>query len=166
MEPEIVAKPAMRFVGPRTSFIHIRSPDANVEKLGELWMRFLPRHESVPGKIGDTCYAVMWALPEEERGHPHELEYMCTVAVEGDSDPPEGMESRDLPATTFAVFLHRGKLESLGATIERVYADWLPSSGYEHSGIADVEVYDARFDPNSDTSEMEYWISVRPVAAD
>ncbi len=27
-------------------------------------------------------------------------------------------------------------------------------------------LYDERFDPNSDASEMEYWISVRPVAAD
>jgi hypothetical protein len=31
-------------------------------------------------------------------------------------------------------------------------------------GIADIELYDHRFDCESETSEMEYWISVKAVA--
>jgi predicted transcriptional regulator YdeE len=60
------------------------------------------------------------------------------------------------------VFVHRGPIQNIPATMYDVYRVWLPASPYEHSGIADVEVYDHRFCPDGDESEMDYWISIAP----
>jgi AraC family transcriptional regulator len=78
------------------------------------------------------------------------------------ADLPPGMVSHTVPADTFAVFIHRGPIHLIGQTCAEIYRRWLPQSAYEHSGIADVELYDHRFCTDGEDSEMEYWISVVP----
>jgi AraC family transcriptional regulator len=68
-----------------------------------------------------------------------------------------------LPGGLFAVFVHRGPIHRIAETVGAIYREWLPGSGYEHAGVADVEVYDERFSCDSEDSEMEYWISIRPA---
>jgi predicted transcriptional regulator YdeE len=58
-------------------------------------------------------------------------------------------------------FLHRAK----DVPNRTGNAIWLPQSAWQHAEIADVELYDERFDCSSDQSEMEYWISVTPKRA-
>jgi AraC family transcriptional regulator len=72
------------------------------------------------------------------------------------------MVSRTIPAGTFAVLVHRGPITRIAETCRYIYREWLPASAYEHAGVADVELYDDRFCADSDSSEMEYWISIRP----
>jgi predicted transcriptional regulator YdeE len=43
-----------------------------------------------------------------------------------------------------------------------IYREWLPQSGYRHAEIADIELYDQRFDCESPTLEIEYGTSVIP----
>ena len=75
---------------------------------------------------------------------------------------PDEMVFHRVPGGTFAVFFHRGPIENIGETCRQIYRVWLPESDYEHSQIADVEVYDERFSCDSSDSVMEYWISVKP----
>ena len=65
---------------------------------------------------------------------------------------------------TFAIFIHRGPIEKIGDTVGEIYRTWLPQSGYQHGGF-DVELYDHRFQIDSDESEMEYWIAITPATA-
>ena len=37
----------------------------------------------------------------------------------------------------------------------------MPESGYEHSGLADLEVYDDRFRFGKEESELDYLISIQ-----
>lgn len=164
--PEIVTKPEFTVIGMRAAFIHALSPNAtNFEVIGPLWKRFIDCVDSIPNRIGKSMYGIICGERDDERSHPDELQYVTGVPVRSGADVPDGMIAWTVPATTFAVFTHRGPIRKIGETLEEIYRGWLCDSGYSHSGIADVERYDERFCPDSEDSEMEYWISVVPVAA-
>lgn len=163
LQPQIVEKPPLTVAGLETTFIHVLSPAAtNVEVIGPLWGRLLPRATEIPRRIGEGMYGVIYSRPKDQRGQPDELVYLAGVAVNGVGDLPAGMTSRTVPADTFAVFIHRGPIQGIRDTVLEIYRTWLPQSDYEHAHIADVELYDHRFCLDSPDSEMEYWISVRP----
>jgi len=164
-QPVIANKPELTIVGLQRSFVHAQSPDANnLQVLGRLWSEFLPPAGSVPHRVGHAMYGVIFERPPAERSHPHELEYIAGVAVNSTENLPAGMVAHMIPAAQFAVFLHRGPIQNIGATVGEVYRGWLPASPYEHSRLADIELYDERFCPDSGDSVMEYWISIRPRA--
>jgi AraC family transcriptional regulator len=162
-QPQIVDKPPFIVAGQECSFIHSQSPAANnLRVIGQLWNEFLPRAETVPNRVGGAMYGVIYERPESERRHPHELQYIAGVAVSAAKEVPAGMVSRTIPAAQFAVFLHRGPINQIGATVREIYGEWLPASPYQHSDLADIELYDHRFCPDSGDSIMEYWISIQP----
>ena len=160
-QPAIVEKAALTVVGLETPFIHALSPETTNYKIGPLWDDLVHRAKEVKGRVGHAMYGIIYSRPESERSHPHELQYIAAVAVSSIADIPAGMTSRTIPAGTFAVFLHRGPITKIADTCREIYRVWLPKSTWEHADIADVELYDERFDCESETSEMEYWISVR-----
>ena len=139
------------------------SPECNTQQvLGQLWSEFPGRAGSVPHRSGETMYGIIYGLPEVQRSHPHELQYIAAVQVSQAAGVPEGMVAWTVPAGKFAVFLHRGPIQRIAETCRYIYREWLPASTYEHSEVADVELYDDRFCADSESSEMEYWISIRP----
>jgi AraC family transcriptional regulator len=163
VKAKIVQKPAMRFVGLERSFLHGLSKDSTAgEVIGPLWDEFCCRAEEAPHRIGEAMYGVIYGRPEPERKHPDELQYIAGVQVSQVGKRPSGMVSRTVPAATYATFIHRGPIDKISETVREIYRVWLPQSGYEHAQIADIELYDSRFDCESDASEMEYWISVIP----
>jgi len=165
LQPQIVEKPALLVVGLKAAFISVLSPDATTFKvIGPLWDKFMQRANRVPNRIGDEMFGVICGRPENERAHPHELTYLAAVRVSKATEIPDGMVSRTVPAATFGVFTHRGTIKTIGDTVSQIYRVWLPQSAYQHARIADMELYDRRFCIDSDDSEMEIWISVRPKA--
>ena len=164
-QPQIASKPPLTVIGLERSFIHSQSPDANnLWVIGELWDEFVKRAEAIPQRVGHGMYGVIYERPAEERGHPHELQYIAGAAVTATAEIPTGMVARTIPAGRFAVFLHRGPINQIAATVRQIYRDWLPASPFEHSRIADVELYDERFCAGGEDSVMEYWISIRDKA--
>ena len=162
-EPQIASKPALTVVGLVAPFISALSPDAtNFKVVGPLWGRFVQRASEVPHRIGHDMFGVIYALPAAERSHPHEMQYVAAVPVSSAAEIPEGMVAHTVPAATFAVFTHRGPIGEIAKTVGEAYGVWLPKSGYQHAGVADVERYDERFCGGGDDSQMEYWISVTP----
>ncbi|HZN32885.1 MAG TPA: GyrI-like domain-containing protein [Pirellulaceae bacterium] len=162
-QPTIAAKPPLTVVGMERSFIHSQSPDANnLQVLGELWREFPPRAREIPNRVGHAMYGVIYERPPAERKHRHELQYIAGVAVSAGDHIPAGLVARTIPGATFAVFLHRGPINQIAATVREIYREWLPASPYQHAGIADIELYDDRFCADGPDSEMEYWISIQP----
>src|SRR5262245_39914955 len=161
-EPQIVEKPALTVVGLEAPFISALSADAtNFKVIGPLWDRFVKPAGEVPNRIGHDMVGVIYGLPAAKRSHPHEMQYVAGVPVTSAERVPEGMVAHTVAAGTFAVFTHRGPISAIGKTVEQAYRVWLPQSGYQHAGVADVELYDERFCGGGDDAEMEYWISVR-----
>lgn len=166
VHPQFVHKPALSVIGLEAAFISVMSPDAtNAKVIGPLWEKFLHQAKLIPNRIGDAMIGLIYGRPEAERTHPHESLYLAGVPVSSSSEIPTGMVGRTIAPGTFAVFTHRGPITTIGDTVAEIYRVWLPNSAYEHAHIADVELYDQRFNCESDTSEMEYWISVIPKAS-
>ena len=163
LESQILEKPAMTIVGLETPFIHALSPETNNFKvIPPLWDAFSHRVGELAGRIGQASYGIIYSRPEEQRSHPHELQYIAGAQVRPGAAVPEGMVSHTIPAGKFAVFLHRGPIQKIGETCYEIYRVWLPQARWQHADIADVEVYDERFDCEGENSELEYWISVVP----
>lgn len=162
-EPQIVEKPALTVVGLEASFISALSPDAtNSHVIGPLWDKFVHRAAEVPNRIGHDMLGVVYGRPPAERSHPHEMQYIAAVPVSSTAKIPQGMVAHTVTAGTFAVFTHRGPINSIAKTVDEIYRVWLPQSAWQHAQIADVELYDERFCGGGDDSEMEIWISVVP----
>ena len=160
--PVIRERPALNIVGIDAPFIHALSPDANnLEVIGGLWNDFLHRAREIPHRVGREMYGVAYALDESLRSHPDEMQYIAGVAVGEVGDLSAPLVSKLIPAGRFAAITHRGPISKIGETVGQLYNDWLPQSKFQHSGIADIEVYGPRFNPTAEASEMEYWISVR-----
>jgi AraC family transcriptional regulator len=166
LTPQIVDKPALTVVGLETPFLHALSPQTtNMQVIGPLWDRFMHRAKEVSGRRGDAMYGIVYGRPEAERSHADELQYIAGVAVDSAATVPAGMVIYTVPAGKFAVFFHRGPITNIAETCREIYRVWLPQSPWQHAGTADVELYDERFDCESEASEMEYWVPVVPKNA-
>jgi AraC family transcriptional regulator len=163
LQPQIVEKPALTVVGLEAAFISALSPDAtNFKVIGPLWDKFVHRAGEVAGRSGHDMLGVIYGRPAKERSHPHELQYIAAVPVSETGSVPDGMVSRTIPTGTFAVFTHRGPIQTIGDTCSEIHRVWLPQSNWQDAQIAEIELYDHRFCGGGDDSEMEIWVSVVP----
>jgi AraC family transcriptional regulator len=162
MEPVIKMLGEIRLVGPGANFISILSKDAdNFVVIPELWDRLSARVGEIGNRVGHDSYGICDAIGNEsERRHADEFFYMAGVVVDSVDDPPHGFMGRIVPPATYAVFTHRGPLDSLGETYRAIYGAWLPESGKTRAGGPDLELYDERFDPTSPASELDILIPI------
>lgn len=80
------------------------------------------------------------------------------IAVTSGQPAPEGLDSFEVPAFTWAVFPGRGVCPAAIQELEkRVVTEWLPTSGYEYDNGPDLEVY---LSPDPQNAEFEVWIPV------
>ncbi|MHC4876554.1 MAG: GyrI-like domain-containing protein [Planctomycetota bacterium] len=162
--PQIEVKPELLIAGCEAPFIHALSPDANNgEVIPQVWDRLMNHLRTFPHQSCEPMYGLI--EQRQERSHPHELWYVAGVPVSSPTSVPDGMVLKQVSAGMFAVFTHRGPMSGIGETVGYAYREWLPHSGMELADGPDVELYDGRFDFESETSEMEYWIPVARSAA-
>ncbi|WP_251515833.1 AraC family transcriptional regulator [Oceanobacillus luteolus] len=75
---------------------------------------------------------------------------------------PQDWEERQIPAETWAVFPVRGAMpDAMPKVWERVFSEWFPATGYEHSGGPEMEVYLSDADPYADDYYSEVWIPIK-----
>ncbi|RXZ83796.1 AraC family transcriptional regulator [Paenibacillaceae bacterium] len=81
------------------------------------------------------------------------------ISVASTKDAPAEFATLVIPAATWAVFITSGpQPETMLQTWERIYSEWLPSSGYELA--ESVEFLSESNDPR-DPSTIEIWIPVK-----
>lgn len=73
---------------------------------------------------------------------------------------PLDFEVKEVPESYCMVFEHRGKLENLNNTINRIYREFIPKHSFkpETKNYYHFEKYDYRFMPNSDSSLIEIYV--------
>lgn len=72
------------------------------------------------------------------------------------------MDSKVLKGGKYAVFTHKGKLDTLHMTYEFIWGTWVLCSGYEIDLRDDFEFYDERFlGPDQDASEFDIYIPIK-----
>ncbi|WP_379132996.1 effector binding domain-containing protein [Paenibacillus sp. sgz500958] len=93
--------------------------------------------------------------------HTHEL-LSYWIAVEGgESTDSSGYETAVIPAATWAVFTSVGPMpHAIQNVWQRIYQEWFPGTGYEHTGGPDFELYPPG-DPAGEDYRCEVWIPVK-----
>ncbi|WP_346939945.1 AraC family transcriptional regulator [uncultured Clostridium sp.] len=83
------------------------------------------------------------------------------IATETDKPVQQGMYEFEIPTTMWAVFENNGPFkESIQNIYKRFFTEWLPFSGYQHSEIADIEVYPSTCKQSS-SGYSEIWMSIK-----
>jgi len=83
------------------------------------------------------------------------------IAARSDAQPPEGMAELHVPAATWAIFPCVGPAaEAQCKGWQRVFTEWLPTSGYELTGAPELEWYDIG-DTDAPDYKSEIWLPVR-----
>lgn len=66
------------------------------------------------------------------------------------------------PAASWAIFpVHGAMPHAMHKVWERIFLEWFPSTGYEHTGGPEMEVYLSDKDPSSEDYNSEIWIPIK-----
>lgn len=156
IEPELFVQRPLHLVGMTTRCFGTDSDRSNFAQAQPgLWDAFLPRIGELDRVQPRVAYGVV-RVPR--RGD--KLEYMAAFEAPPSAPVPPGMVAFDLPLARYAKFAHRGPLARLDHTLNYVYGSWLLTSSMRHTGGCDLELYDERFIPNSESSVIHYGIPV------
>ena len=154
MEPRIIIKSSFTVVGLSLPFECL---DGNSEAL---WAQLSGRFQEIPDADPGTGFGVhTWNGSER-----HYLAGMALRgAIKGEKVPevPKGMEAYHLKKHAYAVFPHHGLIDYLSTTIDTIFNDWLPGSGYQTAENYYFELYDDRFQPGSEDSVLFIFVPVK-----
>jgi AraC family transcriptional regulator len=157
MEPKIVHREAFTVVG-----MKCRSKPGE-DPIPRLWDEFNPRCADIPNALLERgCYGIEFYEGDDDPSGEY-FSYLASIEVSGVEELPGGMRSMRIPEADYAVFEHRGPLNTLMQTFQSIFRDWMPGSGYRMPGNLDFEYYDHRFKYNEPDSVMEIWIPVEKV---
>ena len=144
-------KPAMKFVG-----IGIDTSVQNASKdCPTVWSDFMDRHDEIKNYVGGMKNYGVSINPDEKECT---FRYIACAEVSEFEDIPEGMEKVEIPAESYLVFLHKGKLEKLGETYGKMMEE-MPKTGKKQKDFW-FEFYDHRWKGDKDESEFEIWIPI------
>jgi AraC family transcriptional regulator len=120
------------------------------------WQRFARHLGSIPGQVSNVTFGVCYNT-DDEGG----MDYLAGVEVKDFTTLPEGFAHLRIPATKYAVFLHRRHISMIRSTWNTIWNEWLPQSGHEAADAPIIERYDQRFDPLSGNGEVELWVPIQ-----
>ncbi len=112
-----------------------------------------------PGCAFGICMA---SHPSVEKKERQTFVYMSGLPVSKVESMPDGMISCEIPARKYAVFTHKGSLDTLPHTVNYIWGTWVPKNieAYQHKDAIDFELYDDRFDPKTLSGEFDIYIPV------
>lgn len=111
---------------------------------------------TIPGQRSGVTYGVVCG--SDQAG----FEYMTGIEVAGFEGLPPAMGRMRVPEQRYAVFEHAAPVAGIRRTWERIWQEWLPTSGHAPADTPDFEVYGERFDPVTGQGGVEIWF---PIAA-
>jgi len=128
----------------------------------QLWDEF----NKVCDKIADNVHrgraiGVCSSEPDVEMTEDTPFTYTAGVEVSGFENAAKEMVQKEMPGSEYAVFEHKGSLETLHETYQAIYGSWFPASEYVQTADYDFELYDERFCFGAEDSVMEIWVPVR-----
>lgn len=151
MELKLVKRPAFVVAGMR-----YEGKNQNYE-ISKMWGEFNKRSQELVCQ-GDAAYGVCRMIAGAPEGV---FEYLAGFEVNPADALPDGMAKWTVPAETWAVFEHRGALDTLRSTYHRIYHELLPASDYRPTSEGlDMEVYTDAFKDFSPDSLMYIYVAV------
>ncbi|MCF7919262.1 MAG: effector binding domain-containing protein [Candidatus Cloacimonetes bacterium] len=156
MDVKIIEKEAMKVIGMKV----VTTQKNNT--IPQLWDKFNARWNEVENiAIKGVCVGICPHVDTSDFDENTQFAYISGMLVENFEKVPPGMETLDIPAQKYAVFTHKGALDTLNATYQYIYAEWLPNSEYELAAAAEIEWYDDRFKFGAADSEFDIYVPVK-----
>ncbi len=156
VQPKIVDKAEFLVIGPAIKCTI--EGEENIKRIPLFWEEEMGKDtlKNVPNVANEnTCYGICTDFESPN------FTYMIAMEVSSLDNIPDDMIGRKIPAATYAVFTAKGPITKAVQDATRyIYSTWLPESGYEHAMTADLEVYDERSQPDSDTAEVDIYIPI------
>ncbi len=119
------------------------------------WQRLGPHLGRIPGQTGDAAYGVCFNFDEDGN-----FDYLSGVEVAGNPDLPKGFTTLTVPPRKYAVFVHRGHIAGIRATLSAVWNRALPESGLKAVPAPSFERYGPEFNPQTGLGGVEIWVPV------
>ena len=155
--PDLKIMDAFTVAGPSRRFDQADKSD--IPQLGTRLIGALP----FEGQVASwNTYGVVWGFDREEGS----FAYMAGVGVEPDATPPEGFDTKAIPAATYLVF--RITLDGsavhpqIKAAMEKIWGELVPASGLTLAESPDFELYDGKFEPTTPGVTLDFHVPVKP----
>ncbi|WP_044339820.1 AraC family transcriptional regulator [Rossellomorea aquimaris] len=95
-----------------------------------------------------------------EFDHPNE-EFTYFIGAGKKTDNDHTLEVKEIPAATWAVFESVGAMpHAIQSVWKRIFSEWFPSTGYEHAGGPEFELYPPG-NPNDENYRCEVWVPIK-----
>ncbi|MYZ37993.1 MULTISPECIES: AraC family transcriptional regulator [unclassified Streptomyces] len=162
MRYRIVEKPAFRVVGrkARVPLVHEGMNPALVAFIRGIGQDTLRRLEELSDQEPRGIVGVSDKI-DDSRAEGTELDYYHGVVTRAPA--PEDMESRSVPAGTWAVFESSGEFpKALQYLWRDIYTQWFPSNPYR--SVPGPEILRTRLSQDAKTADAELWIPVEPTS--
>ena len=151
MEPKLLTRPEMKFIGIEVRTTNQKEMDPSTAKIPGLWGRFFQEKiaEKIPDKKRDGPLFGIYTKYESDHTGPYSL--IIGVEVNDPEPTPVGMTGLKIPPGQFMVFTAQGPMPN--ALIDTWIYIWdyfskethhkrLYTADYEvHSGNDDVDIY-------------------------
>jgi AraC family transcriptional regulator len=89
------------------------------------------------------------------------FDYIAGVEISKLDDLPEQYRWVEIQPQYYAVFEHKGPLESLSQTFRYICDTWLPQSGHQAADAPEFERYSEDFNPRLKTGTLEIWLPIK-----
>ena len=120
-----------------------------------LWQRFHQSVAHLPSRVGQVAYGV--CCNGDDAGN---FDYIAGVEVSDFSDLPREFSRVRFPEQKYAVFTHGGHVSTVRRTVNAIWNDWLPASGFKMADAPSFERYGEKFDPATGNGGFEIWVPI------
>jgi AraC family transcriptional regulator len=111
------------------------------------------------GKNNGPVKGVLGVCVDQSSVQDKRMDYWVAAAYEGET--PDGYLKMEIPASKWAIFEVHGPMpDAMQKVWKQIFTEWFPSSGYQHAGTPDLEVYTAGNAADPDYCS-EVWIPVK-----
>ena len=130
----------------------------------ELWHAFKSKIKEIQGRVDNNYFSVQ----QFDKGISFDKLTPVTAfnkwaAVQVDPALeliPHGMEPLLIPKGKYAVFIHKGEAFKFGRTLQYIFGQWLPQSGFRLDGRPQFEIMGSNYRPDDPNAKEEVWVPV------
>jgi AraC family transcriptional regulator len=157
MEYKLLKRPAMKVAALSKTFNHETRGGIPM-----LWDQFLAQLPKIKHQVSDESFGISEEVSAQESANGFCFLYSVAVEISREEDLPEGFVCKSFPEATYLIFTHKGPVSALPATVDKVWAEWLPQAPYKRKEATpfDFELYDKRFKGQAPDSEVDICIPV------
>jgi AraC family transcriptional regulator len=155
LTPDFIAAGPLNILG-----ITEHLDDCAAQKIPALWNKLMQDYwEKIPGGTDKTGYGLCIDL---DKGN---CIYLAGREVNEIQSIPEFLQVFVIPSQTYAVFEHPESVITIRQTIDKIFSQWLPTSGYQLTStdknrLVFFERYGEEFNPETGKGGIEIWLPI------